>query len=46
MANWQLNYRIFTYKEKKWKPQRKKEKGGKNSTSLSPRNRKACHSIR
>jgi hypothetical protein len=30
---------------KKCKPPSKKEKGGGNPTGLSPRNRKACHSI-
>jgi hypothetical protein len=39
---------ILRIKENKreWKPPSKiKEKGGKNSTGLSPRNMKACHSI-
>jgi hypothetical protein len=32
----------FVYKKKQWRPPSKKKKRGKN---LSPRNRKACHSV-
>jgi hypothetical protein len=31
-----------SYKKKQWRPLSKKKKRGKN---LSPRNRKACHSV-
>jgi hypothetical protein len=36
----------MSYEQKEWKPPSKKEKGGKDpTTGLSPRNRKAGHSI-
>jgi hypothetical protein len=34
--------KTISYKKKQWRPSSKKKKRGKN---LSPRNRKACHSI-
>jgi hypothetical protein len=37
---------LNSYKKKKWKPPSENEKGGENPTGLTPRNRKACHSIR
>jgi hypothetical protein len=39
-----IRYQILSisYKKKQWRPPSKKKKKGKN---LSPRNRKACHSI-
>jgi hypothetical protein len=42
-AYFSLNKKINSYKKKQWRPPSiKRKKGGKN---ISPRNRKACHSI-